>query len=98
MMETNHIESYLCQLGHQDHHQDNEDDDDQYNGRAINKVSKNDIEGEREQALVDQWVSFLSSSSQAEVDRGEGTVLMGKLLTPRFAPSALSSEQNLPPF
>ena len=28
--------------------------------RSINKASKNDIEGEREQALVDQWVRFLS--------------------------------------
>ena len=27
--------------------------------RSINKTSKNDIEGEREQALVDQWVGFL---------------------------------------
>ena len=26
--------------------------------RSINKTSKNDIEGEREQALVDQWVGF----------------------------------------
>ena len=30
--------------------------------RSINKASKNDIEGEREQALVDQWVGFLSVS------------------------------------
>ena len=28
----------------------------------------------------------------AQVDRPEGTVLMGTLLTPRFAPSALSSK------
>ena len=31
--------------------------------RSINKTSKNDIEGEREQALVDQWVGFSSLSS-----------------------------------
>ena len=63
MMSTNHIESYSCQLSHQDHHQDHhDDDDDDDNGRSINKASKNDIEGEREQALVDQWVGFLSSS------------------------------------
>ena len=65
-MSTNHIESYSCQLGHQDHHQDHhDDDDDDDNGRSINKASKNDIEGEREQALVDQWVGFLSSSLRA---------------------------------
>ena len=54
MMATNHIESYLCQLGHHDHHNN---DDEKYTGRSINKASKNDIEGEREQALVDQWVA-----------------------------------------
>ena len=30
--------------------------------RSINKACKNDIEGEREQALVDQWVGFLLAS------------------------------------
>ena len=32
------------------------------------------------------------SAGWAKVDRWEGTVLMGTLLTPRFAPTALSSE------
>ena len=32
--------------------------------------------------------------AQALVDRQEGTVLMGKFLTPRFPPAALSSKGN----
>ena len=34
------------------------------------------------------------SAGWAKVDRREGTFLTGKLLTPKFAPTALSSEEN----
>ena len=38
---------------------------------------------------------FIQTRPRAgRVDRWEGTVLMGTLLTPRFAPTALSSEGN----